>query len=236
MAAVKNGFDIAAVMQGQYGDMLITGIELTLKLAMGSWILAMILALLLVIIRLTEKRIAVTLVSLYVSYHRNVPTLVQLMMWYFAIPTLLPQELQDWINDQNAEFIFSMVALGLCQAAYFSEDIRSGLRAIPAGQTEASRAFGMSYVKSMRLIILPQGMRNALPSLINHTVLLFKNTSLAMVIGVAELTYVTREIENMTFRTFEIYLVASLAYLFFSLLLMGGGALIAKRFQRAMAR
>ncbi|CAM3593441.1 ABC transporter permease [Rouxiella silvae] len=236
MAAVKNGFDIAAVMQGQYGDMLITGIELTLKLAMGSWILAMILALLLVIIRLTEKRIAVALVSLYVSYHRNVPTLVQLMMWYFAIPTLLPQALQDWINDQNAEFIFSMVALGLCQAAYFSEDIRSGLRAIPAGQTEASRALGMSYVKSMRLIILPQGMRNALPSLINHTVLLFKNTSLAMVIGVAELTYVTREIENMTFRTFEIYLVASLAYLFFSLLLMGGGALIAKRFQRAMAR
>lgn len=236
MAALKNSFDIAAVIQGQYGDMLVTGIELTLKLAIGSWVFAMILALLLVVIRLTEKRIAVALVSLYVSYHRNVPTLVQLMMWYFAIPTLLPEALQNWINDQNAEFIFSMVALGLCQAAYFSEDIRSGLRAIPAGQTEASRALGMSYVKSMRLIILPQGMRNALPSLINHTVLLFKNTSLAMVIGVAELTYVTREIENMTFRTFEIYLVASVAYLFFSLLLMGGGALIAKRFQRAMAR
>ncbi|MCC3701734.1 amino acid ABC transporter permease [Rouxiella badensis] len=236
MAAVKNGFDLAAVMQGQYGDMLVTGIELTLKLAMGSWLLAMVLALLLVIIRLSEKRIAVALVSVYVSYHRNVPTLIQLMMWYFAIPTLLPEALQDWINNQNAEFIFSMMALGLCQAAYFSEDIRSGLRAIPAGQTEASRALGMSYIKSMRLIILPQGMRNALPSLINHTVLLFKNTSLAMVIGVAELTYVTREIENMTFRTFEIYMVASVVYLFFSLLLMGGGAWVAKRFQRAMAR
>jgi polar amino acid transport system permease protein len=236
MAAVKNGFDLAAVMQGQYGDMLVNGIELTLKLAMGSWLLAMVLALLLVIIRLSEKRIAVALVSVYVSYHRNVPTLIQLMMWYFAIPTLLPEALQDWINNQNAEFIFSMMALGLCQAAYFSEDIRSGLRAIPAGQTEASRALGMSYIKSMRLIILPQGMRNALPSLINHTVLLFKNTSLAMVIGVAELTYVTREIENMTFRTFEIYMVASVVYLFFSLLLMGGGAWVAKRFQRAMAR
>ncbi|MCC3731377.1 amino acid ABC transporter permease [Rouxiella badensis] len=236
MAAVKNGFDLAAVMQGQYGDMLVTGIELTLKLAMGSWLLAMVLALLLVIIRLSEKRIAVALVSVYVSYHRNVPTLIQLMMWYFAIPTLLPEALQDWINNQNAEFIFSMMALGLCQAAYFSEDIRSGLRAIPAGQTEASRALGMSYIKSMRLIILPQAMRNALPSLINHTVLLFKNTSLAMVIGVAELTYVTREIENMTFRTFEIYMVASVVYLFFSLLLMGGGAWVAKRFQRAMAR
>jgi polar amino acid transport system permease protein len=236
MAAVKNGFDLAAVMQGQYGDMLVNGIELTLKLAMGSWLLAMVLALLLVIIRLSEKRIAVALVSVYVSYHRNVPTLIQLMMWYFAIPTLLPEALQDWINNQNAEFIFSMMALGLCQAAYFSEDIRSGLRAIPAGQTEASRALGMSYIKSMRLIILPQAMRNALPSLINHTVLLFKNTSLAMVIGVAELTYVTREIENMTFRTFEIYMVASVVYLFFSLLLMGGGAWVAKRFQRAMAR
>ncbi|MDR3434961.1 MAG: amino acid ABC transporter permease [Rouxiella aceris] len=236
MAAVKNSFDLAAVMQGQYGDLLLNGIALTLKLAIGAWLFAMVLALLLVIIRLSHQRIAVALVSIYVSYHRNVPTLVQLMMWYFAIPTLLPESLQNWINDQNAEFIFSLMALGLCQAAYFSEDIRSGLRAIPDGQTEASRALGMSYIKSMRLIILPQALRNALPSLINHTVLLFKNTSLAMVIGVAELTYVTREIENQTFRTFEIYLVASVIYLFFSLLLMSGGALIAKRFQRTLAR
>ncbi|MCP6135468.1 ABC transporter permease subunit, partial [Klebsiella pneumoniae] len=76
---------------------------------------------------------------------------------------------------------------------------RSGLRAIPEGQNEAARALGMGYLRAMWLVILPQGIRNALPSVINHTVLLFKNTSLAMVIGVTELTYVTRDIENQTF-------------------------------------
>ncbi len=158
------------------------------------------------------------------------------MMWYFAIPTLLPESLQMWVNEMNAEFLFSLVALGLCQAAYFSEDIRSGLRAIPEGQNEAARALGMGYLRAMWLVILPQGIRNALPSVINHTVLLFKNTSLAMVIGVTELTYVTRDIENQTFRTFEAYMVATVGYLAFSLLLMGMGALLARRFQRAYAR
>ncbi|OSM94446.1 MULTISPECIES: amino acid ABC transporter permease [Lonsdalea] len=228
--------DFSAVFTGQFGSMIVEGAVVTLKLALGSWLLAMTLALLLVVIRLTHKRTAVFLVSSYVSYHRNVPTLIQLMMWYFAIPTLLPESVQMWINDFNAEFLFSMFALGLCQAAYFSEDIRSGLRAIPDGQNEAARALGMSYGRAMRLVILPQGLRNSLPSLINHTVLLFKNTSLAMVIGVAELTYVTRDIENQTFRTFESYLVASVGYLVFSLLLMGAGALLARHFQRVYAR
>ncbi|WP_343552255.1 amino acid ABC transporter permease [Pantoea sp.] len=228
--------DFSSVITGHYGQMIVDGTVITLELALGAWLLAMVLALLLVVIRLTENRIAVALVKAYVSYHRNVPTLIQLMMWYFAIPTLLPEALQMWINNYNAEFLFSLTALGLCQAAYFSEDIRSGLRAIPDGQNEAARALGMSYVRSMRSVILPQGVRNAMPAMINHTVLLFKNTSLAMVIGVADLTYVTRDIENQTFRTFESYIVATVGYLFFSLLLMGLGALLARRFQRVYAR
>lgn len=228
--------DFSSVITGQYGQMIVDGTVITLELALGAWLLAMVLALLLVVIRLTESRIAVGLVKAYVSYHRNVPTLIQLMMWYFAIPTLLPEALQMWINNYNAEFLFSLTALGLCQAAYFAEDIRSGLRAIPDGQNEAARALGMSYVRAMRGVILPQGIRNALPAVINHTVLLFKNTSLAMVIGVADLTYVTRDIENQTFRTFESYIVATVGYLFFSLLLMGLGALLARRFQRVYAR
>lgn len=228
--------DFSTVMTGQFGQMIVDGTVTTLELALGAWLLAMFIALVLVVIRLTNNRTAQWLISAYVSYHRNVPTLIQLMMWYFAIPTLLPESLQMWINDFNAEFLFSLLALGLCQAAYFSEDIRSGLRAIPDGQTEAARALGMGYVRAMRLVILPQGVRNALPAVINHSVLLFKNTSLAMVIGVADLTYVTRDIENQTFRTFEAYIVATAGYLVFSLVLMGAGALLARRFQRAYAR
>ncbi|MEG3111910.1 MULTISPECIES: amino acid ABC transporter permease [Pantoea] len=228
--------DFSAVMTGQFGQMIVKGAVVTLELALGAWLLAMFVALILVAVRLSPSRLAQWVVAAYVSYHRNVPTLIQLMMWYFAIPTLLPESVQMWINDFNAEFLFSLFALGLCQAAYFSEDIRSGLRAIPDGQNEAARALGMGYVRALRSVILPQGIRNALPAIINHTVLLFKNTSLAMVIGVAELTYATKDIENQTFRTFEAYLVATVGYLAFSLMLMGAGALLARRFQRVYAR
>ncbi|PLV61351.1 amino acid ABC transporter permease [Erwinia sp. B116] len=233
---MNGSLDFSVILHGQYGHMILDGMWLTLQLAVGAWLLAMVLAMVLVVIRLTRVRPLEWLVAAWVSYHRNVPTLIQLMMWYFAIPTLLPESVQMWLNDFNAEFLFSLVALGMCQSAYFSEDIRSGLRATPDGQSEAARALGMSYVQSMRLIILPQGVRNALPALINHTVLLFKNTSLAMVIGVADLTYVTREIENYTFRTFEAYLVSTFCYLVFSLLLMAAGALLAQRFHRVTAR
>ncbi len=233
---MKHDFDLAAVFQGEYADLILKGIGMTLQLALLAWCLAMVLALLLVSIRLTGNKYAERLVAAYVSYHRNVPTLVQLMLWYFGIPTLLSDNTQVWLANYSTEYLFSIIALGLCQAAYFSEDIRSGLRAIPNGQAEAARALGLGYVRSLRYVILPQGVRNCLPSLINHSVLLFKNTSLAMAIGVVELTYATREVENYTFRTFESYLVATVVYLALSLLLMGAGALVARHFSKAMAR
>ncbi|KQQ56311.1 ABC transporter permease [Pseudomonas sp. Leaf127] len=233
---MKQDFDLAAILQGEYAELIVKGIEMTLQLALFAWLLAMLLALTLVTVRLTGNTLADRLVAGYVSYHRNVPTLVQLMLWYFGVPTVLGESTQLWLANYNTEYLFSVIALGLCQAAYFCEDMRSGLRAIPDGQTEASRALGLGYVRSMRYVILPQGVRNCLPSLINHTVLLFKNTSLAMAIGVMELTYASREVENYTFRTFESYLLATVFYLVFSLLLMGAGALLARRFSKALAR
>ena len=204
---------------------------LTLELTVASWLLAMVLGTLLATLRMSGKRSAKAVVSAFVAYHRNVPMLVQIMMWYFALPSLLSDEAQMWINQFNGEFLYSVIAIGLCMAAYVSEDIRSGLRAIPYGQFEASRALGLSYIGSMRFVILPQAMRIAVPPLINHTVLLFKNTSLAMAIGVAELTYATRQLENYTFRTFEAYLIASLGYLVLSLALMGAGALLSRHYK-----
>jgi polar amino acid transport system permease protein len=113
-----------------------------------------------------------------------------------------------------------VIAIGLCSGAYLSEDIRSGLRAIPYGQYEASRALGLNFIKGMRYVVLPQALRNAIPPMVNHAVLLFKNTSLAMAIGAAGLTYVTRKIENETFLSFESYLVATVLYLGLSLAIM----------------
>ena len=209
---------------------------MTLVIALGSWLLAMSLAVVLLVLRLTPSRIAQQAVAAYVSYHRNVPTLVQLMLWYFGIASLLPGMLQGWLSEHNGEALFAVIGLGLCQAAYFSEDLRSGLRSIAPGQAEAARALGHSFVSAMRHVLMPQAARNALPALVNHSVSLFKNSSLAMAIGVAELTHAVKEVENQSFRTFEAYLLVTLVYLACSLLLMGFGAWLARRGRIAAAR
>lgn len=231
------GFDLWAILLNpEFGAMLMHGVKLTLVVALGSWLLAMTLALVLLAVRLAPSRIAQRAVMAYVSYHRNVPTLVQLMLWYFGIASLLPAAAQGWLSDHSAEAVFAVIALGLCQAAYFSEDLRSGFRAVPPGQSEAARALGHNYVGAMRHVLMPQAIRNAIPALVNHSVSLFKNSSLAMAIGAAELTHVVKELESRTFRTFESYLIATVLYLLISLLIMAVGAWLGRRSAMATAR
>ncbi|WP_281664585.1 amino acid ABC transporter permease [Paraburkholderia fungorum] len=208
---------------------LMWGMQYTVLLTLTSWVLAVALGTVLAMLRAIGNPFIERIVAGYVAYHQNVPMLAQLFLWYFGFPTLLPDSAQGWINAHGGEFIFASIAIGLCMAAYYSEDIRSGLRAVSSGQLEAARSLGLSFPKSMRYVILPQGFRIAMPPFINHTVVLFKNTSLAMAIGVAELTYTVRDIENQTFQTFEIYLVGTVIYLAISLGLMGAGAAITRR-------
>jgi polar amino acid transport system permease protein len=224
------GFDVLAILlDPRFTGMLWLGVKMTLVVAIGSWLLAMGLAFVLLALRLVPNAIAQRVVMGYVSYHRNVPTLVQLMLWYFGIANLLPGAVQSWLSDHSAEALFAIIGLGLCQAAYFSEDLRSGLRAVPAGQTEAARALGHGFLGTLRFVLLPQAVRNSLPALVNHSVSLFKNSSLAMAIGVAELTHAVKEIENLSFRAFESYLLATVMYLSASLLIMAFGAWLERR-------
>lgn len=193
------------------------------ELTLLAWLLAMLVGTVLAVVRMTNSRLAQVGVAAYVEYHQNVPMLVQIFLWYFGVATLLPANWQQWLNANQSEFVFAFIAVGLAMAAYMSEDLRGGIRSIPKSQMEAARALGLSYLDASRLVILPQAIRIAMPTLVSHTVLLFKNTSLAMTIGVAELTYVTREIESQSFRTVEVYLFATAAYLFISLFIMAVG-------------
>jgi polar amino acid transport system permease protein len=228
---MKLHFDLATVLQGDYGALFLHGIELTLAMAALAWVLSLVVGILLTLIRMTNFRVATAFVAAYVAYHRNVPMLVQILFWYFGISNVLPDPLQTLLNQYNGQFIFAVIAIGLCSGAYLSEDIRSGLRAIPYGQNEATRALGLNFLAGMRYVVLPQALRNAIPPMVNHAVLLFKNTSLAMAIGAAELTYVTRQIENETFLSFESYFVATVIYLGLSLAIMLCGARLAKHYR-----
>ena len=136
---MKLHFDLATVLQGDYGALFLHGVELTLAMAGLAWCLSLVVGILLTMIRLTNRRPCTMFVSTFVAYHRNVPTLVQILFWYFGISTLLPAPLQDWLNQYNGQFIFAVIAIGLCSGAYLSEDIRSGLRASPCSARSWNR-------------------------------------------------------------------------------------------------
>lgn len=223
--------DFSILLHGDYPRWLFKGVLNMLALASLAWVLAVVIGTVLAVVRMSGSRLGRAVVVAYVEYHQNVPLLVQIFLWYFGIPALLPEVVQQWFNANGSEFLFAFIAVGLGMAAYMSEDLRGGIRSIPPSQLEASRALGLSYLQSARLVILPQAARIALPPLINHSVLLFKNTSLAMTIGVAELTYVTREIESQAFRTVEVYLLATVVYLAISLLVMALGSVLENRFR-----
>jgi polar amino acid transport system permease protein len=224
-----NAIDFSVLVRGDYPALIAKGLATMLQLTVLAWLLAIALGTGLALLRMTTSRVAKSAVAAWVEYHQNVPMLVQIFLWYFGIATLLPKDMQFWINRHAGEFIFATIAVGLAMSAYISEDLRGGIRAIPKSQIEAARALGLTYLQSFRLVVLPQAVRIALPTLVNHTVLLFKNTSLAMAIGVAELTYVTREIESQSFKTVEVYLFTSVVYLGISLLIMAGGAVLERR-------
>ncbi|OIQ76131.1 octopine transport system permease protein OccM [mine drainage metagenome] len=221
--------DFSILMRPDYLKMILEGIVTMFELTLLAWILAMVIGTVLAVVRMTNSRVAQACVAIYVEYHQNVPMLVQIFLWYFGVATLLPATWQHWLNAHHSEFVFAFISVGLAMAAYMSEGLRGGIRSIPKSQIEAARALGLSYLKASRLGVLPQAIRIAMPTLVSHTVLLFKNTSLAMTIGVAELTYATIEIESQSFRTVEVYLLATALYLSISLLIMAAGAMIERR-------
>lgn len=223
--------DFSVLLSGDYPSKIMSGFLTMLGLSLCSWLLAMVLGAVLAIIRMSNQKLFHPIVAIYVEYHQNVPMLVQLFIWYFGIPALLPVDMQRWINEHHGEFLCAFISIGLTMSAYMSEDLRGGIRSIPYAQYETSRALGLSYLKTARLVVMPQALRIALPALVNHSVLLFKNSSLAMAIGLAELTYVTREIESESFHTVEVYLLATLIYLAVSLLIMYTGSVLEQRYR-----
>jgi polar amino acid transport system permease protein len=224
------GMDFSFLAQEEFLLALVDGLLVTCKLFLASWVCGFAIAM--VMANLRDVRFAAVrfVVSAFLEYHRNVPTVVQMLVWYFAMPELLPDSLRLWINRGNTEFLFAWVALSLNVSAYFAEDIRSGIRAIPATQFEAARAIGLSALGGVIYVILPQAVRLTIPTILNRTLILFKDTSLAMAIGVSELTYQVRNIENITFRAFEAYFIATVIYLTISLLIMFAGAWFSRRF------
>jgi ABC-type amino acid transport system permease subunit len=159
-----------------------------------------------------------------------VPLLVWMFFWYFAVPPLLPQTFQDWLFDHGAEFWAAVAALGVYHGARFSEVIRAGIQSIPHTQFEAAASTGLTTMQTYRLIIIPIALRLIVPPATNEALNLLKNSSIALTIGVAELTFQTRQIETYTAKAFEALMAGTLIYLFLCLAVGAVMAHLERRF------
>ena len=223
-------FDYSLLLKGPYHDMLVAGLILSLQLAAATLVFALPLALLVALLRLAPWAALRWMGFAYVEAIRNIPLLAHMLFWYFGAPELLPESVKLWIYQGNIEAISAVIALTLYTAAFMAEDVRSGIRAVPPRQFEASRALGLGYLATMHRVILPQAMAITVPPLISQTLNLWKNTSIATVIGAAELMYQAGQVESASFRSFESFAFATTAYLAVSLIITGLGVRYQQRF------
>jgi polar amino acid transport system permease protein len=216
---LKYQFDWAIVLSGKYFDWLVSGVKVTIQLSMVAIALSFLLGLIIAVMRMSKVRPVRWFAHGYLEFFRNTPLLVQIFFWYFGSYKILPMVVNDWLVSTNFEFASAVIALTIYTSAFIAEDIRSGVLSIPKEQMEAARSSGFSYIRSMRYIILPQAVRITIPPLIGQFLNLMKNSSLAMTIGVAELTYQARQVESYTFKGFEAFTAATLVYLGMSIII-----------------
>lgn len=206
-------FDWSVLWSGQTGGWLLSGLLTTLKISFLGGLLAFTLGVLSGTLRTLPFVPLRWLAAAYVEFFRNVPLLVWMFFWYFGVPPRLPPTAQDWLFEHGAEFWSGVLALGVYHGARISEVIRSGIQSIPKAQLEAAVSTGLTVAQAYRLIILPVALRLIIPPATNETLNLIKNSSVALTIGVAELTFQTRQIETYTAKAVEALAAGTLIYL-----------------------
>ncbi len=192
---------------------LIDGLLTTLKISGTSWIIAVLIGILVGALRTVPFKPLRMVATAYVEFFRNVPLLVWLFFWYFGAPEALPESVRQWLIRNGAEFTCTVAGISFYHGARMSEVIRAGIQSIPKTQLEAGLSTGLSVFQTYRLVIIPIALRLIVPPLTNESLNLLKNTSLAMTIGVAELTFATRQIETYTAKAFEAFTAGTLIYL-----------------------
>jgi len=222
---LRYAFHWEVLWSGQSGRWLLEGLATTVELSALGWVLAAALGIVSGAMRTVPWRPLRALATVYVEFFRNVPLLVWMFFWYFGVPPLLPEAIREWLFRHGAEFWAGMFALGVYHGARMSEVIRGGIQAIPRTQFEAAVAMGLTTFQAYRLVIVPIALRLSIPPATNESLNLLKNSSVALTISVAELTFQTRQIETYPARALEALTAGTVIYL---VLCVGIAAIMAR--------
>ncbi|WP_372423903.1 amino acid ABC transporter permease [Salinarimonas chemoclinalis] len=219
------------LLQDPYLGWLISGVGWTLAVSAAAWVIAFALGSIVGVARTLPNKAVRGAATAYVELFRNIPLLVQLFLWYFVVPELLPADWGRWVKRDlpMPEYTTAVVGLGFYTASRVAEQVRSGIESIPRGQTLAGYASGLTTGQLYRYVLLPVGYRLIIPPLTSEFLTIFKNSSLALTIGVLELTAQSRQITEYTFQGFEAFTAATVIYVVITLSVTAAMGLVERR-------
>lgn len=208
-----------------YLGWMLAGLQMTVVLSLTAWLLALAAGTLVGVARTWPARWPARLAAAYVECFRNVPLLVQLFLWYFVLPELLPEALGNAYKQSPPllqQFLAAWLCLGLFTSARLAEQLRAGIQSLPRGQLQAALALGMSLPQAYRHVLLPMAFRLVVPPMTSELLNLFKNSCVCSTIGLLELAAQGRQLVDYTAQPYESFIAVTLAYLLINVLVMAG--------------
>ena len=206
---------------GTYLDMLLAGLWLTIATSIGAWIIALVFGSIVGVLRTLPSKAASWFGFVYVEFFRNMPLLVQLFLWFFVLPELLPRSWGLWLKQlPHAPFYTAAVGVGLFMSARVAVQLAAGIGALPRGQKMAATALGLTTAQAYRYVLLPMAFRIVLPPLTSEFLNTIKNSAVAITIGLIELTGAARSMQEFSFQVFEAFTAATLMYLLINVIVV----------------
>ncbi|MBF0160150.1 MAG: amino acid ABC transporter permease [Magnetococcales bacterium] len=202
---------------------LLQGLYWTLLLSLTAWLLALALGVTMGVLRTLPQRGLRWVGSGYVETFRNIPLLVQLFLWYFVVPELLPQPWGDAIKQWHPltqQFFAAWLCLGCFTAARVAEQVRAGIQALPPGQQQAGLALGLTLPQTYRYILMPTALRLIIPPLTSEFLNIFKNSAVATTIGLIELSHQAQQLVDYTAQPYEAFIAVTSLYVLINVLIM----------------
>ena len=217
---------------GTYLHYLIVGLGWTLATALAAWVIALAIGSIVGTLRTTPKPWVVRLGNAYVEIFRNVPLIVQMFLWFFVMPELLPKALGDWVKQVPppwGSYIPAVLCLGIYTSVRVAEQVRAGINSLSRGQGMAGTALGLTLWQTYRYVLLPMAFRIVMPTLTSEFMNVIKNSSVALTIGLLELTGRARAMQEFSFKVFEAFAAATVIYLLTNLVVVLGMRALEKK-------
>ena len=216
-------FQTAADASGTWLHYLLVGLGWTLTTALAAWAIALAIGSIVGTLRTTPMKWVVHAGNAYVEIFRNIPLLVQMFLWFFVLPELLPQQLGAAIKQMPppwGSYFPAVLCLGLYTSVRIAEQLRAGIQSLPRGQLMAATALGLTLPQAYRHVLLPMSFRIILPPLTSEFLNIIKNSSVALTIGLLELTGRARSMQEFSFKVFEAFAAATVLYIIINLVVV----------------